>query len=163
MIGHGSCKGTGRVYYTDNNGNRQYSSCVKCSGRGYLKYALELSISWLAKTYIHVSTESKIRITSLKEAEGIKIFEDANTTILPVNYLSDNTVSEASRKLINSNASTETGLASLWRQQSIKIIPIATVHYKEKNDKNEKIKTIWIYGSNLDVYAPDLGAKCSLM
>lgn len=81
-----------------------------------------------------------------------------------INYPADRDITMASKKFINLNRENcEHGNEkSIWQKHTITIIPTASIHYQYKN----KIKTFYVYGRELKIYAPNFPTdmpSCSIM
>lgn len=128
----------------------------------------ELTIEWVPAEYHYVATDSGVDKRRLLKANGHRIYDHIDSTVLPLRYLGDSPLCAeitefAAKALSEHRRRLKKHQKGIWQRQSVTVVPIGECHYRYKN---ESVKVFYLFGKDRKgIYAPSfpLNACCSLM
>jgi len=142
------------------NCSTAYRSCWTCSGNNKLKYYLKCKIIWQNYKISAFSEPSLIPKELLKDASGDFVFNQTAKTLNPINYIQNETITEASERLINSEKILLKSFKTLMQRHHVRLIPITKVYFTHGTKSN----VYYIYGKEMKIYAPNFPkSTCVIM
>lgn len=137
------CSGSGRVKCHQCNGSGKVS-CTKCNGSCYLRWYVELTVSWKNYQENFISTTSGLKPKHISKVKGIKCFLEEAIILQPLINFPDTNIANASVMLVERQLKAHPHEKIIRQKHHVRVIPVALVNYTWKG----KSSTFHIYGSS---------------
>jgi hypothetical protein len=138
-IGCGTCSGTGTVV------------CGDCQGHGKVKTFEQLTIQFRVVPVVEVVHETHIPDQLLTQVRGAVLVDERGEPAVEDPRV-ESRVDNHAAKILRQSQSVQAGKTRLLFQHlHVEAVGIQEVRYRYHNSP---VKTLWIYGSEQEVYAP---------
>ena len=137
------CSGSGRVKCHPCNGSGKVT-CGKCDGASYLRWYVELTVTWKNYEENFISGSSGLKSKHILKVKGIKTFLEEAIVLQPLINFPDTNVANASIMLVDRQLKAHPNERVIRQKHHVRVIPVALVDYTWRGKSN----TFHIFGSS---------------